>query len=199
VRSPVAGKVLRVLHESEGVVAVGAPLLEIGDPADLEVVAAFLSQDAMLIQVGAPAILEGWGGDRPIAARVARVEPYAHTRVSALGVEEQRVNVILRLADPAQAPPLGHGFRLDARIIVTRLPDVLRVPTGALVRNGEGWAVFRIEEGRARLRPVETGVGDENHRVVTRGLSAGDRVVMYPGASLTDGDRVEATPAAGAA
>lgn len=196
VRSPVSGRVLRILQESEGVVAAGAPLIEIGDPADMEVVAEFLTQDATLIQAGAHAILEGWGGDQPIEARVARVEPYAHTKISALGVEEQRVNVILRLADPASAPPLGHGFRLDARIIVNELPDVLRVPTDALVRDGEGWAVFRIERGRARLRPVRVGVGDEHYRAILEGLDAGDHVILFPGASLGDGDRVRVAPAA---
>lgn len=194
VRSPVSGRVLRILQESEGVVAAGAPLIEIGDPADMEVVAEFLTQDATLIQAGARAILEGWGGDQPIEARVARVEPYAHTKVSALGVEEQRVNVILRLADPASAPPLGHGFRVDARIIVNLLPDALRVPTDALVREGEGWAVFRIERGRARLRPVRVDVGDEHYRVVRDGLDAGDRVILFPGASLGDGARVRIAP-----
>lgn len=195
VRSPVSGRVLRILHESQGVVAVGQPLIEIGDPSDLEVVAEFLSQDAMLIQAGAPAILEQWGGDQPIAARVTRVEPYAHTKISALGVEEQRVNVILQLADPATAPPLGHGFRLDARIIVNDFPDVLRVPTDALVREGEGWAVFRIERGRARLRPVRVDVGDGHYRVILDGLDEGDRVILFPGASLADGDRVRVLPA----
>ncbi|MBL8550942.1 MAG: efflux RND transporter periplasmic adaptor subunit [Hyphomonadaceae bacterium] len=196
VRSPVSGRVLRILQESEGVVAVGAPLIEIGDPADLEVVAEFLSQDATLIQAGARASLEGWGGDQAIEARVARVEPYAHTKTSALGVEEQRVNVILRLADPASGPPLGHGFRLDARIIVNEVPDALRVPTDALVREGQGWAVFRIERGRARLRPVRVDVGDDHYRVVVEGLDAGDRVILFPGASLADGDRVRVAPAA---
>jgi HlyD family secretion protein len=195
VRSPVAGRVLRILQESQSVVAAGAPLLELGDPSDLEVVADFLTQDAMLIQAGAAASLEGWGGDGPIAARVTRVEPYAHTKVSALGVEEQRVNVILRLADPSKAPPLGHGFRLDARIIVNELPDALRVPTDALVRNGAGWAVFRIDRNRARFTLVRLGVGDNNYRVILDGLSARDRVIVFPSASLKDGDRVRASAA----
>ncbi len=192
VRSPSAGRVLRILQESQGVVAVGAPLLEMGDPSDLEVVAEFLTQDATLIQAGASATLEGWGGDQPIAARVTRVEPYAHTKISALGVEEQRVNVILRLADPTTAPALGHGFRLDARIIVNELPEAVRVPTDALVRNGADWAVFRIERGRARLTPVRVGVGDDHYRVILDGLSVGDRVILFPGDSLSDGDQVRA-------
>ncbi|MGE3301863.1 MAG: efflux RND transporter periplasmic adaptor subunit [Hyphomonadaceae bacterium] len=187
VRSPSAGRVLRILHENQGVVAVGVPLLEMGDPSDLEVVAEFLTQDATLIQAGAPATLEGWGGDEPIAARVTRVEPYAHTKVSALGVEEQRVNVVLRLADPTTAPPLGHGFRMDARITINDLPNAVRVPTDALVRNGSGWAVFQITQRRARLRPVRIGVGDDHYRNVLAGLKAGDRVVLFPASSLTDG------------
>lgn len=196
VRSPVSGRVLRILQESEGVVAAGAPLIEVGDPAHMEVVAEFLSQDATLIQAGARALLEGWGGDTAIEARVVRVEPYAHTKVSALGVEEQRVNVILRLVDPASAPALGHGFRLDARIIVEDTPNALRAPTDALVREGDGWAVYRIEAGRARRRPVRVGVGDEHYRVILEGLAAGDRVILFPGVSLADGDRVRPGTAA---
>ena len=190
VRSPANGRVLRILQESGGVVAAGTPLLEIGNPADLEVVADFLSQDATQVKVGADATLEGWGGETSIPARVARIEPYARTRVSALGVEEQRVSLILRLTDPASAPVLGHGFRVDARITLSRVNDALRVPADALVRKGEGWAVFRVTDGRARLVPVRTGIGDDRHRVVLEGLSAGDRVVLYPAATLVDGARI---------
>lgn len=190
VRSPANGRVLRILQESGGVVAAGTPLLEIGNPADLEVVADFLSQDATQVKVGADATLEGWGGETSIPARVARIEPYARTRVSALGVEEQRVSLILRLTDPASAPVLGHGFRVDARITLSRVNDALRVPADALVRKGEGWAVFRVTDGRARLVPVRTGIGDDRHREVLEGLSAGDRVVLYPAATLVDGARI---------
>ena len=190
VRSPANGRVLRILQESGGVVAAGTPLLEIGNPADLEVIADFLSQDATQVKVGADATLEGWGGETSIPARVARIEPYARTRVSALGVEEQRVSLILRLTDPASAPVLGHGFRVDARITLSRVNDALRVPADALVRKGEGWAVFRVTDGRARLVPVRTGIGDDRHRVVLEGLSAGDRVVLYPAATLVDGARI---------
>jgi HlyD family secretion protein len=189
-RSPTSGRVLRILQDSGGVVATGTPLLEIGDPADLEVVADFLSQDATRVRTGARAVLEGWGGDAPIPASVLRVEPYARTRISALGVEEQRVSVILRLADPASAPPLGHGFRVDVRVTLSEVADALRVPADALVRQGEGWAVFRVDGGRARLTPVRTGIGDDRHRVVLEGLSNGDRVVLYPASTLKDGARV---------
>ena len=155
-----------------------------------EVVADFLSQDATQVRPGARAVLEGWGGDPPIPASVLRVEPYARTRISALGVEEQRVSVILRLTDPAASPPLGHGFRVDVRVTLSEVTDALRVPADALVRQGEGWAVYRVQGGRARLTPVRTGIGDDRHRVVLEGLSNGDRVVLYPAATLKDGARV---------
>jgi HlyD family secretion protein len=190
VRSPASGQVLRILQESRGVVAAGTPLLEVGNPAEMEVVADFLSQDATQVRPGAAASLEGWGGEDPIPARVTRVEPYARTRISALGVEEQRVSVILRLTDPATAPPLGHGFRVDARITLSEVADALRVPADALVRQGDSWAVYRVDGGRARLTPVRTGIGDDRHRVVLEGLSNGDRVVLYPASTLKDGARV---------
>ncbi len=192
VRSPAAGRVLRLLQESEVVVAPGAPLLEVGDPADLEVIAEFLSEDAILLRPGAAAFIESWGGDTPIPARISRIEPYAHTKVSALGVEEQRVNVIVRLENPETAPPLGHGFRVDVRAIVSAEANALRVPTDALIRNGADWAVFRIEHGRARLTPVVLGDGGEHYRLVQEGLAEGDRVILFPGDALRDGARVRA-------
>lgn len=192
VRSPAAGRVLRLLQESEVVVGPGSPLIEVGDPADLEVVAEFLSQDAIQLRAGARAWIENWGGDAPIPARISRIEPFAHTKISALGVEEQRVNVIVRLDDPASAPPLGHQFRVDVRAIVSAQQDVLRIPTDALVRDGADWAVFRIVSGRARLTPVVIGDGGEQFRAVTEGLNEGERVVMFPSDALEDGARVRA-------
>jgi HlyD family secretion protein len=192
VRSPASGRVLRLLQESEATIGPGAPLFEIGDPSDLEVVAEFLSQDAILMRPGAAAFIESWGGETPIPARVSRIEPYARTKISALGVEEQRVNVIARLRAPREAPPLGHGFRVDLRVVVSEQANVLRVPTDALVRNGGDWAVFRIESGRVRLRRIALGDGGERNRAVLAGLSEGDRVVLFPGDALEDGDRVRA-------
>lgn len=192
VHSPAGGRVLRLLQESEVVVGVGAPLLEIGDPRDLEVVAEFLSQDAVLLSAGARAFIENWGGEAPIPARISRIEPFAHTKVSALGVEEQRVNVIVRLEEPSAAPALGHQFRVDVRAIVSEQADALRAPTDALVRNGEDWAVFRIERGRARLTPVNVGEGGERFRTIASGLNEGDRVILFPGDALEDGARVTA-------
>ena len=190
VRSPASGRVLQLLRPSQGVVLVGTPLLELGDPANLEVVAEFLSQDAMLIPTGATAFLEGWGGETALPARVSVIEPFAHTKISALGIEEQRVNVILHLTDPDTAPPLGHGFRLDVRVVVSETPNALRVPTDALVRHGTGWAVFRILDGRARLTPIRIGTGDDRFRAVLGGLAVGDRVILFPGDTIADGNRV---------
>lgn len=192
VRAPASGVVLRVPQESEAVVPAGAPLVEIGDPTKIEVVAEFLSQDAVKIAPGAPATIEGWGGP-PLAARVQRVEPVARTKVSALGVEEQRTNVILDFADTAQARRLGHDYRVDARVVVEQVADTVRAPLGALFRLGGEWAVFKIEDGRAVLARVEAGAADDTHRAIRRGLEQGTTVVVYPGSTIEAGTRVAAS------
>lgn len=194
VRSPASGRVLRVLLESETVISAGAPLLEMGDPEQIEIVAEFLSQDAVVMREGAAAFVESSGGGGPIAATVHTIEPYARTRISALGVEEQRVNVILHLlgATPNAALRLGHGFRVDVRIVVFEERDALRLPTDTLIRQGDsGWGVFRVVDGRARLTRVSITDGDDRFRVVTAGVAAGDRLVLFPGDMLRDGDAVE--------
>jgi HlyD family secretion protein len=195
VRSPASGRVLQRFQQSETVVPAGAPLLEVGDPGAVEVVAEFLSQDAVLMRPGAPAMIEGWGGADAIPARVFRIEPYARTKISALGVEEQRVNVIVHLEHPQSAPPLGHGFRVDVRVVISQAANALRVPTDALVRDGANWAVFRIVGGRARLTPVTLGDGGQDYRIVSAGLRVGETVVLFPGDALRDGARVRARPA----
>ena len=189
VRAPVSGRVLRVPQKSENVVIAGSPLLEIGDPTHVEVVAEFLSQDAVRMHKGQRAFIENWGG-APLAATVERVEPVARMKVSALGVEEQRTNVILQFADAQAAARLGHDFRVDARVVVEEAPDALRVPLGALFRQGDGWATYRVVDGRAVLTPLTTGIADENHRVVTQGVAAGDTVVLFPGDAIADGQSV---------
>jgi len=181
-----------VLQESETIAPAGAPLIEIGDPRQIEIIAEFLSQDAVQMQAGAHALIENWGGDLPIRAHVFRIEPYGRTKISALGVEEQRVNVVLHLDQPETAPPLGHGYRVDVRVVLSEQPNAVRVPTPALVRDGTGWAVFRIARGRARLTPVQVGQDGGDYRAVMQGLSEGDRVVVYPGEALEDGTRVRA-------
>ena len=192
--SPAAGRVLRVLQQSETIALAGAPLIEIGDTSQIEIAAEFLTQDAVRMQAGASAQIENWGGDTPIPARVFRIEPYARTRISALGVEEQRVNVILHLIDPEAAPPLGHGFRVDARVVLNEQRDTLRVPTDALVRDGDGWAVFVVRGGRAQLTPITLDDGGDDYRAVSSGLREGDRVILFPGDSMVDGDRVQGVP-----
>jgi HlyD family secretion protein len=189
VRAPVAGKILRVPQESEAVVQVGAPLIELGDPSHVEVIAEFLSQDAVRMQPGQAAQIENWGGP-PLAATVERIEPVARTKVSALGVEEQRTNVILQFTDRAAANRLGHDFRIDARVIVEEINHALRVPLGALFRRGDAWAVYKVVDDRAVLTPVTPGAADGSHRVIQEGLAEGDTVVLFPGSSVADGMRL---------
>jgi len=191
VRAPVSGTVLRIPQKSENVVTAGSPLVEVGDPSRVEVVAEFLSQDAVRMRPGQAAFIENWGG-APLAATVDRVEPVARMKVSALGVEEQRTNVILQFADAAAARALGHDFRVDARVVVDEASNAVRVPLGALFRQGEGWALYRVVGDRAVLTPVETGIADGNYRVVVSGLEPGAQVILFPGSAVTDGQRVEA-------
>ena len=190
VSSPVEGVVLRVHQESEGAVQPGAPLLEVGDPAHLEVVVDLLTTDAVQVSPGAPVTLQRWGGE-PLAGTVRRVEPSAFTRLSSLGVEEQRVNVLI---DPLGEgwDALGDGFRVESRILVLETPEVTRVPASAVFRSGDGWAIFRVDDGRARLVEVEVGERTPELVEVRAGLEPGDRVVIYPGDLVTDGVRVEA-------
>lgn len=190
VRSPVNGRVLSIPQKSENVVAAGSPLLLIGDPSHIEVVAEFLSQDAVRMRPGQRAFIENWGG-APLDATVERVEPVAHLKVSALGVEEQRTNVILQFIDQQAAQAFGHDFRVDARVAVEEARNALRVPLGALFRHGEGWAVYKVVDGRALLTPVTTGFADENYRVVESGLAEGDVVIQFPDPKVADGARVE--------
>ena len=191
VRSPVTGTVLSIPQKSESVVPAGSPLVQVGDPSHIEVVAEFLSQDAVRMRPGQHAFIENWGG-APLAATVDRVEPIAHLKVSALGVEEQRTNVILQFSDPQAARKFGHDFRVDARVAVEEEPNALRVPLGTLFRHADGWATYRVVEGRAVLTPLATGISDENYRVVSSGLDAGDILIMFPDPRVADGVRVAA-------
>tara|TARA_R110000868_G_scaffold4567_5_gene28651 strand:- start:2947 stop:4164 length:1218 start_codon:yes stop_codon:yes gene_type:complete len=192
IHAPVTGRLLRVLQESESVVAPGTPVLEMGDPADLEIVVEFLSTDAVQIHEGNAAEITAWGGGQPLRGRVRRVEPYGFIKVSALGVEEQRVNVIIDLLDEAATwAALGHGYRVEAAVTIWRQQDTLQLPVAALFRSEGQWAVYRVEEGRAALTPVE--IGQENGRMaqILSGLEAGDRIVMYPGPQIRDGVAVK--------
>jgi HlyD family secretion protein len=183
--SPVSGRVLRVAERSERTVAAGTPVMIIGDPSRFEIVADVLSTEAVKIRPGAPARLEEWGGDKSLRAVVRLVEPYAFTKVSALGVEEQRVNVILDPVDPLGA--LGDGYRVEARIVVWSAADVLQVPSSALFRSGDRWMVFTVEDGRARRRQVEAGARNPYAVEIVSGLDAGATVIRYPGNELSEG------------
>lgn len=192
VRSPVDGKVLRVFQESAAVVAPGARLLELGDPADLEVVIEVLSADAVRISPGDRVVVERWGGDRPLEGRVRLVEPAAFLKVSALGVEEQRVNVVADFTDPPDARrALGDAYRVEAKVVVWEAADVVKVPAGALFRGPDGgWAVFAVRGGRAARTAVELGHNNGVEAEVRSGLAAGDVVVLHPSDRIRDGGRV---------
>lgn len=189
VPSPVTGRVLRVLRESAGPVAAGTALLELGDVTRLEIAADLLSSDAAEVREGAQARVTAWGGPQPLAARVRRIDPAAFTKVSALGLEEQRVRVVLDLAD-TPPPGLGHDFRVDVSVVVWEGKDVLRVPATSLFRAGSRWAVFRVAELRAHRIPIELGATDGTWTVVTSGLNDGDEVVTQPSDVIEDGTRV---------
>jgi HlyD family secretion protein len=194
--APVSGRVLRVLTESEQVVQPGTPILEIGDPGNMEVMAELLSRDAVRVKEGAAATITGWGGV-PIAAVVERVEPSALTKVSALGIDEQRVKVILALTGPAEEwSQLGHGFRVITRIALWREDGVLTIPVGALFRDGEDWATFVLRDGRARLQTIALGERNETFAQVLGGLQPGDQVILHPSDLVADGISVAPRPVA---
>lgn len=189
--APVDGTVLAVLQESERVVQSGAPLIEIGDPRDLEIVVDLLSTDAVKVEPGAEAAIEAWGGAEILNARVRRIEPAGFTKISALGIEEQRVNVILDFADPPERwRALGHGYRVEARITIWQGQELLLIPLSALFREGDDWAVFALEDGRARLRRVEIGHRSNLEAEVIEGLEVGQRVVLHPSDRVRDGVRI---------
>jgi len=193
VRSPVAGRVLRLAQTSEGTVALGAPLLEVGDCGRLEIVAELLTSDAVRAAPGAAARIERWGGEQPLEGRVRRVEPAGFTKVSALGVEEQRVNVVVDITSPrAQWLALGDGFRVGVRIVVTDAPQALQVPVAAVFPHPAhpGFAVMRSDGVRARLVEVEVVARNGETAWIRAGLRAGDAVVAYPPVDLADGARI---------
>lgn len=191
-KAPVASRVLQVHHKSEGVVATGEPLLEIGDASALEVAVDVLSADAVRIRPGTAVQLLRWGGPHPLAAEVRTVEPTGFTKISALGVEEQRVWVIADLVSPrADWEQLGDGYRVEAEFLLWQADDVLQVPASALFRVGDNWSVYVIEQGKARLRTVSTGRSSGLATQVLDGLQEGDLVILHPDDRIGDGVRIE--------
>lgn len=189
--SPIHGRVLRVLQESATIVNPGTPLIEVGDLTDLEVVVDVLSTDAVKISSGSAVLLERWGGEQPLQGKVRLVEPSAFTKVSALGVEEQRVNVIIDLVDPLDArKSLGDGYRVEARIVVWEAPDVIKISSGALFREGDRWATFVVEGDQASLRYVTIGKQNDTEAQVLEGLEVGESVILHPSDKIDGGGKV---------
>ena len=193
VRSPISGVVLNVFEENARPVASGTPLIEVGDPADLELEVELLSQDAVTVTPGAELWIERWGGEESLRGRVSVVEPAAYTKVSALGVEEQRVKIRADFVDPLPAgQPLGDRFRIEARVIIWNSEDVLRIPTGALFRRGGEWMTYRVINGRATLTQVTIAHNSGTHAEVVSGVSAGDPVIVHPHDIVVEGSRIRA-------
>ena len=189
--APQSGTVLSIENTSARLVAAGEPMLTIGDLADLEIEVDLLSADAVRLAPGAAARIERWGGEGVLEAQVRRIDPRGFTRVSALGIEEQRVKVHLELLSPPEdRPGLGDAFRVFVHIVTWETDAALQVPISALIRSGGGWAVFRVEDDIARLTPVEIGRRTQTEAQVLSGLAAGDSVVAFPGDRVTDGARV---------
>ena len=195
VRAPVAGSVLKVVQENEGVVALGAPLLEIGNPADMEIVADVLSSDAVQIKPGAPVNIERWGKPEPLQARVRRVEPSAFTKISALGVEEQRVNVVMDITSlPDLWRGLSDGYKVDAKIVVFTAGNAVKVPVSSLFRKDSQWAAFVATNGRAQERAVQIARRSGLEAMVEKGLQPGEKVIIYPADTVKDGKRIKPVP-----
>ncbi len=193
VLAPVSGRVLRVMQKSAGVVPAGTPLVEVGDPAALEIVVDLLTTVAVQVRPGTPAVIQDWGGDGPLEGRVRLVEPSGFTRPSALGVDEQRVNVVIAVTDPHEKwAALGDGYRVEVRLVLWRGDDVLQIPQGAVFRNGADWAAFRIDGDRVTLVPIELGHRGETMVEILAGLSPDATVAVHPGERVKPGARVEA-------
>lgn len=196
VRAPVSGRLLKRMQQSEALLAAGTPLLEIGDPANLEIVTDLLSTDAVKVKQGQEVIIEDWGGPTALKGIVRRVEPFGFTKISALGIEEQRVNVIIDFVSPqTEWASLGHGYRVETRVVIERRDNVLKVPVSALFRSGEDWAVFKVDSskgGTATMTKVKIGSRNTLEAEIVSGLKAGDHVILHPSDQVADGVDVAA-------
>jgi HlyD family secretion protein len=190
ITAPVSGRILQIADRSERVVREGETLMRIGDPADLEIVADYLSMDAVRIEAGQRVIIDNWGGAEPLEGKVRLVEPFGFLKVSALGIEEQRVNVIIDFVSEAGRERLGHGYQVETRVVLWDADSVLAVPLTALFRDGDEWALFVDEGGRARMRHVEPGRRNGVIAEISAGLASGERVVLHPSDRVSEGTRV---------
>lgn len=191
VRAPIEGTVLRVFQESAGLIAAGAPLLELGDRAAMEIVIELLSTDAVAVRPDARVLIDRWGREEVLEARVRLIEPSGFTKISALGIEEQRVNVVADFTGPREAwSALGDGYRVHARIVIFERPDAIKVPLAALFRNGDGWAVFGVSGDKASLRKVEVGRRSLAEAEILSGLGEGDKIIVHPSENVADGKAV---------
>jgi HlyD family secretion protein len=190
ITAPVSGRVLQIEDRSERVVREGEVLMQIGNPNDLEIVVDYLSMDAVRIEAGQRVIIDNWGGAEPLAGRVRLVEPYGFLKISALGIEEQRVNVIIDFEGEQERERLGHGYQVETRVVLWEADEVLAVPLTALFRDGDRWALFVAEDGRARLRHAEVGQKNGIVAEIRQGLEAGEQVVVHPSDRVTDDVRI---------
>lgn len=192
IKAPITGQILNVMQKSEAIMTAGMPIMEVGDvDNDLEVVVELLSSDAVKVKVGQSVIIDNWGGSSPLAATVSRIDPYGYTKFSALGVEEQRVNAVIQFDKTAtQKQSLGHGFRVDARIVIWQNKNVTKAPASALFRQGEDWVVFVVKNNIATIRKVIIGHNNGTIVSIREGLELDDRVILYPSADLKDGTHV---------
>lgn len=191
INSPIDGEVLRVFQESRGVVHPGTPLLEIGDPSLIEIEVDVLSTDAVKISAGNEVVIDQWGKDEALHGIVRRVEPAAYTKVSSLGVEEQRVNVLIDIVEPAsERRALGDGFQVNTKIIYWHTEQCVQIPVGALIRQGEHWGVFRVQNRRAEFVEIKLGERNREQAEILTGLDVGDEVIVYPSDDVRDGSYV---------
>jgi HlyD family secretion protein len=192
IRAPIDGQVLKIVHKSAGVVSAGEPLLEIGNPADLEIVSDLLSTDAVKVRAGQKVLIENWGGEETLEGIVRRVEPFGFTKISALGIEEQRVNVIIDFTSPRENwSRIAHGYQVELRIILWQGDSVLKLPLTALFREGDRWAVFVNQNGKASLRHIKIGRRTGLEAEILEGLKPGEQIVIHPGEQIADGVLIE--------
>jgi HlyD family secretion protein len=192
IRAPIDGQVLKIVHKSAGVVSAGEPLLEIGNPADLEIVSDLLSTDAVKVRAGQKVLIENWGGEETLEGIVRRVEPFGFTKISALGIEEQRVNAIIDFTSPRENwSRIAHGYQVELRIILWQGDSVLKLPLTALFREGDRWAVFVNQNGKASLRHIKIGRRTGLEAEILEGLKPGEQIVIHPGEQIADGVLIE--------